>query len=629
MAEQQIEELLRRGVPEVAAVLQDALHAGVFPPLGVDAFQVAAHVAAPVVGRELGDGAGGPAQRRLGGHFLAALRDLGLAVGRVDGQINAIAPQLLALVQALVGDVDQRLGLERARRVAGHADAGGDGEGRLALAPERVALDVAANALGDDQRGLGRGLGQHHRELLAAVTRDEIGLAGALLQHAGDALQHLIPEQVAVGVVELLEVVHVEQDQAGAVAVARAALELGGQLLLEVAAVVDLGQAVGHGELLGGAVELGVLDGHRGLGGEDVQELLVRAVEGALGLVQKRHDAQDLALGLNGHGEQGPVAREHAHVERAFGQVVHQHGALLAGHVAEDAVLGGKLQGLAGHMGVAGVLAHQHAALRVEQEDHAVVVAHHALDLLRDQRQGLLEVNLARDAHGHLLEDGQLGVLLGELLAGLLDLDEHVHEPGRGQKRNQHQAQAPPLLAGVGIHAGHQERHRRERERHDDLDPVVLPEDAQGRDALLQRQVAVHHQEVHYQEREGGQGHVRVVVPAGEAGDVDVTVGQSGVGRDVGERVLADVEEREEPGTLPVHGDRHDRDEGRDHQRGGQAQHEQGGERDQEARRHPAALGQRDVHELRDPAQAQQQVERRVAEDRPAGHGPGLAEGVR
>ena len=53
--------------------------------------------------------------------------------------------------------------------------------------------------------------GDDHEEFLAAVAAHHVGLAGRLVQEPGDLLQGLVPAEVALLVVDVLEVIDVEQ----------------------------------------------------------------------------------------------------------------------------------------------------------------------------------------------------------------------------------------------------------------------------------------------------------------------------------------------------------------------------------------------------------------------------------
>jgi len=87
--------------------------------------------------------------------------------------------------------------------------------------------------------------GQQHRELLATVAADEVMPPHAFLQCARDDLQHFVAFRVAEAIVELLEVVDVDHEQAQRPFAALRAREFDFEALVNEAAVRELGQLVG------------------------------------------------------------------------------------------------------------------------------------------------------------------------------------------------------------------------------------------------------------------------------------------------------------------------------------------------------------------------------------------------
>ena len=69
------------------------------------------------------------------------------------------------------------------------------------------------------------------------------------MDQSGQFDQHLITETVAMGVVDLLEMVHVEQHDADRKIAAPRQVQQAAQLLTQDAAVVQAGQRVAHGLL--------------------------------------------------------------------------------------------------------------------------------------------------------------------------------------------------------------------------------------------------------------------------------------------------------------------------------------------------------------------------------------------
>ena len=112
------------------------------------------------------------------------------------------------------------------------------------------------------------GVRKDQRQLLATVPRRGVGIAGIFLQNAGYMAEHGVPLRVPVGVVDRLEVVDVEHDQADRVVVAADLLDLGVQKRLEAAVVRKTGQLVRDGLATHLIVELDVLERERCFGSE-------------------------------------------------------------------------------------------------------------------------------------------------------------------------------------------------------------------------------------------------------------------------------------------------------------------------------------------------------------------------
>ena len=105
------------------------------------------------------------------------------------------------------------------------------GEDAAGQGRERLLVDVVA----DDQQG----------ELVAAEASDELGVAGGHRQAPGERVQQPVADLMAERVVELLEAVEVDDQEADARVVAQRLLEREQQL----AAVGQSGELVGDGLL--------------------------------------------------------------------------------------------------------------------------------------------------------------------------------------------------------------------------------------------------------------------------------------------------------------------------------------------------------------------------------------------
>ena len=155
--------------------------------------------------------------------------------------------------------------------VAGDADA--DRDGRSAGLRRQLG-DGTSDPIRHLVGGLPIGAGQDRRELVAAVAIEAVAFAGGAGEGPGDGRQQGVAGRVAAGVVERLERVHVEHQDREGTAADRDRLA---ELALERAVVAQTGQGVLLRPDPDRAVDLGVLEGDRGLAGEQLGQLeLVR-----------------------------------------------------------------------------------------------------------------------------------------------------------------------------------------------------------------------------------------------------------------------------------------------------------------------------------------------------------------
>jgi hypothetical protein len=126
-------------------------------------------------------------------------------------------------------------------------------------------LHRRADAFDGDPRGLQALLRQHQHELLPAVAVDAVARSDLPGEPGGHCPQCLVTGPVPEGVVDGLEAVEVADGHAVATAVALAASVQDPQILLQRAAVAQLGQGVGasqQDQLSAGAGQGGVQSGH-------------------------------------------------------------------------------------------------------------------------------------------------------------------------------------------------------------------------------------------------------------------------------------------------------------------------------------------------------------------------------
>ena len=117
----------------------------------------------------------------------------------------------------------------------------------LALEDEAALLDLLAQPLGERARALEVRLREDDGELLAAVAREDLVAPDALLDDARHLLEDVVAREVAVDVVDLLEVVDVEHQEAEVAHVAARAHQLLVERLEQVALDVHLRETIDDG----------------------------------------------------------------------------------------------------------------------------------------------------------------------------------------------------------------------------------------------------------------------------------------------------------------------------------------------------------------------------------------------
>lgn len=218
----------------------------------------------------------------------------------------------------------------------------------LVAGGEAVA-DAAGFAGDQGGRGVGvlREVFQQHHELVAAQPRHGVGFAHGVLQPLRDQRQQLVAGVVAAGVVELLEVVEVDEQQRAAQALALAGLQRMLQPVQQQPAVRQVGQGVVVGEAddgLLGALALGDVLHHADVVAD-------RTV-----LVLDRGDAQELGVELAALAAVPQLTAPDAHRGQLRPHRAIELGALLAGaHQIALPAADGLLAAVAGDLAVGAV----------------------------------------------------------------------------------------------------------------------------------------------------------------------------------------------------------------------------------------------------------------------------------
>ena len=214
----------------------------------------------------LPEGLAGRDELAHGGHVVGSdhgglLGGLAAVFGAERHHLVATAP--LGEVHRPVRLVDELVLERRVLGAGGYADADGQ---RVGARAELRLRDAGAHALGDLERAGFGGVDEDRRELLAAVARHQVDVPHGALEHAGDRAERLVARAVSVEVVEGAEVVKVAEEEGEARPLLLAAFDLLAETLVEVAVVVEAGEAVGDRLELGAAGLDRCVVEHRGEG---------------------------------------------------------------------------------------------------------------------------------------------------------------------------------------------------------------------------------------------------------------------------------------------------------------------------------------------------------------------------
>jgi hypothetical protein len=136
---------------------------------------------------------------------------------------------------------------------------------------DRFAANGGSNGLGALAQLLFPRAWQGDKELLATVTTYEVVGADVLAEAAGGFFEHHVADEVAKGVIYLLEIVEIEQQEPDAAFDSDGALQFAPEEIEEGTAVPEPGKAITHGlvaEFFAGMDEF-VLQGQDAVGNEE------------------------------------------------------------------------------------------------------------------------------------------------------------------------------------------------------------------------------------------------------------------------------------------------------------------------------------------------------------------------
>ena len=155
---------------------------------------------------------------------------------------------MLGGVEAAVGALDQGGGAVSVA-IGGDAEGGGDAPQLLigGALEQFLGLDGPADVLGHDYRTFQIGDGQDGDEFLTAIARRQVSALYVGFERHGHEPQHLVAGLVAIGVVEILEMIDVDDHQAERLTAGMGLIDGCVQALVEALAVGNLGEGIKHG----------------------------------------------------------------------------------------------------------------------------------------------------------------------------------------------------------------------------------------------------------------------------------------------------------------------------------------------------------------------------------------------
>src|SRR5579859_6325119 len=199
---------------------------------------------------------------------------------------SAVLAAALADIQGFIGLEEQVIPGRRIVGIDGRAHRNGEAQD-LAVDPELAVAERLDQSVRHDPGLVLPRPGEDDLEFIAAEAgdrgrtrraRDDVLGADGGGERFGDMPQDHVPGLMAVPVVDLLEVVDVDHDDRHLPAVLLRAIHFLAEPLLEVAVIPQMREAV----LVGLLVETSVLDGDRGVRGEDLGDLDLAVPEGGV-----------------------------------------------------------------------------------------------------------------------------------------------------------------------------------------------------------------------------------------------------------------------------------------------------------------------------------------------------------
>src|SRR5579862_711059 len=195
------------------------------------------------------------------------------------GDRDAVAIGVLDQVHGFVGEMEETFLSSRVHGIGGDAHAGSQFDVKaFRLEPDGLAQETMKAA--GDVHGIFLGsLRKEQNELVATIAEGKINQAAVPLELVANFGEQAGADQVALGIIDLLEMIKVNEDEREFVVVALGTVDLGFENEAHVAGVIERGAVVGDGEFVNAFYVACVLESDGGEVRESFQELEVARIE--------------------------------------------------------------------------------------------------------------------------------------------------------------------------------------------------------------------------------------------------------------------------------------------------------------------------------------------------------------
>src|SRR2546422_9353716 len=179
------------------------------------------------------------------------------------GKSNVVAGGVLDEVHGLVGPAQDLLGSAAVDGEGGYSEAGGNADVQPFFGEVNLRIHQVLDALHYRQRVPLRSLGEKDHELVASVTEGVVDHAEVALDNVANHPEQSRADEVAVGVVHLLEVIEIDEDHGKLIPVAGGPVDFSIEHEVQMAGVIERSAIVRNRQLVDPLDVTRVLEGDR------------------------------------------------------------------------------------------------------------------------------------------------------------------------------------------------------------------------------------------------------------------------------------------------------------------------------------------------------------------------------